>query len=101
MDSPRVLVIHRQPTEAIERAHRLRAQGFAAEPYSALGSRGFRLIRAHPPDAILIDLTTLPSYGRYMGAMLREQKATRAIPLVFLEGDPEKTVRVRETLPDA
>jgi hypothetical protein len=96
----RVVVIHRHPAAARERAQRISAQGFAAEPYMALGSRGFRTIRGNPPDAIVIDLSELPSYGRYVGAMLREQKSTRMIPLVFLEGDPEKTPLVREMLPD-
>jgi hypothetical protein len=98
---PRILVIHRDPAEAAARAARLRAAEFDAEPYMSLGSKGFRLIRAAPPDAIVIDLTILPSYGRYLGAMLREQKSLRTIPLVFIEGDPEKTAKVRETLPDA
>jgi len=98
---PRVLVVHRQAAAAAERAHRLRAGGFEAEAYPSLGSRGFRAIRANPPDAILIDLTELPSYGRYMGALLRQQKGTRMIPLVFLEGDPEKAAGIRRMLPDA
>ena len=36
-----------------------------------------------------------------MGALLRERKSTRNIPLVFVQGDPEKAERVRELLPDA
>ena len=43
----------------------------------------------------------LPSYGRAFGALLREQKSTRRIPLVFLEGDPAKTELTRRLLPDA
>src|SRR5258708_6359456 len=97
----RVLVILRDSAEAAERAARLRVGGFDAEPYISLGSKGFRAIRANPPDAIVIDLTRLPSYGKYMGAMLREQKSLRAIPLVFIEGDPEKSAQVRAILPDA
>lgn len=58
-------------------------------------------MRAHPPDAIAIDLMELPSYGRSMGVLLRQQKATRPIPLIFIEGDPEKTPRARELFPDA
>ena len=98
---PRVLVVHRDPAEAAHRAARLRDGGFDAEPYLSAGSKGFRNIRANPPDAIVIDLTALPSYGKYMGAMLRETKSLRAIPLVFVEGDPEKTAQVRAILPDA
>jgi CheY-like chemotaxis protein len=98
---PRILVIHRKPEAAAERARRLCAEGFDASAYPAFGPSAFRSIRADPPDAILIDLTELPSYGRTMGVLLRQQKGTRAIPLVFLKGDPEKAAQVRESLPDA
>ena len=86
---------------AVECARRLCAEGLDATAYPALGPRAFREIRANLPDAILIDLTELPSYGRAMAILLREQKGTRNIPLVFLKGDPEKAARVREVLPDA
>ena len=98
---PRVLVIHRKPAIAVERARRLCSEGLDATAYPTLGPSSFREIRAHPPDVILIDLTELPSYGRAMAVLLREQKGTRNIPLVFLKGDPEKAARVREVLPDA
>jgi len=64
--------------------------GFEAEAYPVLGSKGFPGIRENPPDVIVIDLTRMPSYGKVMGAMLRESKAMRAIPLVFIKGDPRK-----------
>ena len=98
---PRVLVIHRKPAIAEERARRLSSEGLEAAAYPTLGPASFRDIRANPPDAILIDLTEFPSYGRAMAVLLREQKGTRNIPLVFLKGDPEKAARVREVLPDA
>ena len=98
---PRVLVIHRETVAAAELAGRLRDSGIDAQPYLSLGPRGFREIRADPPDAILIDLTRLPSYGRTMGALLRESASLRAIPLVFLAGDPAKTAAVKRTLPGA
>ena len=98
---PRVLVIHRKPEIAAERARRLSGEGIEGAAYPVLGPSAFRDIRAHPPDAILIDLTELPSYGRTMAVLLREQKSTRRIPLVFLKGDPAKAARVREVLPDA
>ena len=91
----RVVVVHRNPAVAAERAGRLRVEGLEAAAYPVFGPSDFRSIRANPPDAILIDLTELPSYGRTMGALLREQKSTRGIPLVFLEGDPDKAALVR------
>jgi hypothetical protein len=97
----RVTVVHYEVAEAAALAERLRRDGVDAEPYRHLGAKGFRELRANPPDAIVIDLMRMPSYGRAIGALLRESKSTRAIPLVFLEGDPAKTARVRELLPDA
>lgn len=94
-------MIHRDLAEAAERAARLRCQGFDAEPYTSLGARGFRGIRANPPAVALIDLTRLPSYGKAIGTLMRESPSLRTIPLVFIEGDPEKNAGVREVLPDA
>ncbi len=50
---------------------------------------------------MVIDLTRMPSYGRAIGSLLREHRATRGVPLIFLEGDPDKTELVRRVLPDA
>jgi hypothetical protein len=98
---PRILVIHREAAEAAALAGRLRDRGLQAEPYLSLGSKGFREIRANPPDVILIDLIRLPSYGKAIGALLRESKALCTIPLVFIAGDPQKTAAVKRILPDA
>ena len=99
--SARVLVIHRDAAEATERASRLRAQGFDATPYLSRGTKGFRGIRQDPPQAILIDLTRLPSYGKALGVLLRQHKSLGSIPLVFVEGDPDKAAQVRAILPDS
>lgn len=98
---PRILVIHFDPAEAARRAGRLSAEGFEGVPYMGRGSQVFHSLRENLPDAILIDLTRMPSYGQYMAALLRGQKGTRCIPLVFLEGDPEKAAKVRKWMPDA
>jgi hypothetical protein len=98
---PHVVVIHRQPDEAAEVAGRLRDRGIEARPYLSPGTRGFRGIRAEPPSAIVIDLRRMPSYGRALGGLLRENKSLRAIPLVFIAGDPKKTAEARRLLPDA
>lgn len=98
---PRILVIHWDPVEAGPLCDRIRREGFEASSYPCRGDGGFRSISESPPEAIVIDLMRMPSYGRAMGALLRERKSTRTIPLVFIAGDPEKTERVRELLPDA
>lgn len=98
---PRVLVIHYDAAEAPALASRIRREGFDVYVPRTGGSQVFAAIRANTPDVIVIDLTRMPSYGRVLGGLLREQKSTRAIPLVFIEGDPVKTKLVRQLLPDA
>ena len=98
---PRVLVIHWNAPEAAERAQRLRAAGFDADSYAGPGGAGFRALADNPPDAIVIDLIRIPSQGGAVGIALRQRKALRMVPLVFIEGDPEKTAGVRAMLPDA
>ncbi len=98
----RVLVIHWNAAEAAARAERLRGEGFETSCFTdQRDGAGFRALRENPPDAVVIDLTRIPSHGQAVGIALREQKATRMVPLVFIEGDPEKTARVRRLLPDA
>ena len=98
----RILVIHWNEAEALERAERVRALGFEPEVFwRATDGGGVRRLRQNPPEAIVIDLTRIPSSGQAVGIMMREQKATRAVPLLFIEGDPAKTERVRSLLPDA
>ena len=97
----RVLVICRGVEDALSRASRLQGMGFEATAYPTTGTRGFRGIRQEPPQVMVIDLVRMPSYGLAMGVLLRQQKQLGLIPLVFVEGDPEKAAKVRATLPDA
>lgn len=94
-------MIHYDPLEAQALCERVRRDGIDASAYPCRGAGGFRTLSANPPDVIVIDLMRLPSYGRAMAALLRERKSTRAIPLVFVAGDPEKTAQTRALLPDA
>jgi hypothetical protein len=58
-------------------------------------------MRANPPDAVVIDLSRIPSHGRDVGLGVRQYKDTRRVPLIFVEGDPEKVKGVKKLLPDA
>jgi hypothetical protein len=98
---PRVRLIHWQSREAEERAQRLRAAGFEAESGVPEGPGFVRELEKHPPAAVVIDLSRLPSQGRDLALMIRRRKAVRHIPLVFVGGDPEKVARIKKLLPDA
>ena len=97
---PRIRLIHWNAAEATERAARLTHCGLRVD-HAPLDHAGLRALRHDPPDAVVIDLSRLPSHGRDLGAALRQAKATRGIPLVFVAGKPAKVARVRELLPDA
>jgi hypothetical protein len=49
---------------------------------------------------VVIDLNRLPSHGGHVATFLRQAKTTRHVPIIFIEGDPQKTARVRKLLPD-
>ncbi len=97
----RVILTHWNESEANERAVRLRRAGYRVDIIFQGGGEPFRDVRNKPPDAFVIDLTRLPSHGRAAGAFLRQQKATRLVPIVFVAGDPDKVARVKKELPDA
>jgi hypothetical protein len=99
---PRIMLIHWNEAEAKERIARLRKAGFAAEAcWESGGSERFKGIRRNPPDVLLIDLGRLPSHGRAVGVYFRQAKATRGVPLVFVDGAAEKVAAIRAQLPDA
>lgn len=97
----RVLLVHWKPAEAEPLAAAIRKAGHAVTLLAPDGMPSLRALAKEPPEATVVDLRRLPSHGRAVAVALRQQKATRDVPLVFLEGDPEKTARVKALLPDA
>jgi len=97
----RVALVHWDPAEARERVARLRAAGYDAVHAVLDAPAALRKLRVNPPAAVVIDLTRLPSHGRDVALSLRLSKGTRHVPLIFVNGDPEKVARIRGLLPDA
>ena len=99
----RILLIHWNEAEAKERAGRLRKTAFAPLVLTSApsGLADVLGVFEKPIDAIVIDLSRLPSQGRDVGVSLRSRKATRHIPIVFVDGMPDKVSRVKAVLPDA
>ena len=96
----RVQLIHWNTAEAEEQAKRLRAAGYEVA-YDLSPLDGLRQLRRSPPSAVVINLSRLPAQGRDMALAVRQHKSTRRVPLVFVDGQPEKIERVRQHLPDA
>ena len=96
-----IRLIHWNGPEGRERKLRLTSLGHHVE-FDDVDGPGFaKVLRRSTPDAYVIDLSRLPSGGRQIAMWLRSTKSTRHIPIVFVDGDPEKVKRVRELLPDA
>ncbi len=96
----RVQLIHWKADEAAERAERLRSMGYNVEhDERPISTATFRAMRADPPDVLVIDLSRLPMNGRDVALQVRMSPRTRAVPIVFVGGLPEKRERVREAVP--
>lgn len=97
----RILLIHWNAEERKKRVDLLRRAGHSVRVHSGQGAEALRSLRAKPTDLFVIDLTRMPSQGGAVGVWLRQQRATRHVPIVFAGGDAEKVARVRKQLPDA
>jgi CheY-like chemotaxis protein len=97
----RIRLIHWDSEEARRKTGLLSAEGYAVESSLPAGPAFFTGLRRSPPDAVVIDLGRLPSQGRDIAVTIRHSPSTRRIPLIFIKGDPGKTEKVRELLPDA
>ena len=95
-----VCLIHWNRDEAAERAPLIEVEGYRVDA-SPFTSGSLRQLRDNPPATVVIDLSRLPSHGREVAMALRYYKSTRAIPIIFVDGQPDKVARIKELLPDA
>ena len=96
-----VRLIHFDEDQGLERRKQLEAFGFDAAFDFGDGLFMARQIKASPPDAVVIDLSRVPSHGREVALSVRSTKATRQIPIVFVDGEREKVEKTRQFIPDA
>jgi len=94
----RLRLLHWNPAEAASKIQLLRKAGYEViyEERPTPAS-----IRTGDPQALLIDLSRLPSHGREVAIHHRGRKSTRHIPIVFIDGDAQKVEQIRELMPDA
>jgi hypothetical protein len=97
---PRVLLVHWNREEGEKRAVILRGLGFDVRVEAPEGPPFFKRLQSDPPDAVVIDLSRLPSTGRDIGIAVRHYKTTRGLPLVFTGGDPVQLEKIRDLIPD-
>jgi hypothetical protein len=97
----RIRLVHWKQEEVGERAARLEAEGYEVDGRVPGTSIGVKQLRDDPPNAFVIDLSRLPSHGREVACAVRQSKALRSLPIVFVDGAEEKVARIRDALPDA
>jgi CheY-like chemotaxis protein len=94
-------LVHWKVEEAAEGIRTLMEAGFDVHSDPPRGSRFLKELEEEEPDAIIIDLTRIPSQGRDVAVAIRNRRGTRYIPIIFVGGDPEKVKRLQDLLPDA
>jgi hypothetical protein len=97
----RLRLIHWNAPAAERYIKLLKEPGHRVEYSPEFSPQLMREWRTSPPDAFVIDLTRLPSHGREIAIALRQNKHTRAVPILFCEGEEEKVAKIRAVLPDA
>lgn len=96
-----VSLIHWNEKERLERISQLALINIEVLEGIIAGPQFAKALEAARPDAVVIDLSRLPSKGRDLGIMIRARAGTRQIPIVFVEGAEDKVNAIHELLPDA
>jgi hypothetical protein len=95
----RVCLFHWKAAEARPLVAALREAGHKVDYKEKLAN--YRELRETPAEAIVIDLSRTPSHGRELAVFIRASKQLRHVPIVFVDGEPEKVEGVRRLIPDA
>ncbi len=99
-DMKRIQLIHWNAAESARRANELRSLNYVVAS-ELPGPDALREMKASPPDAVIIDLSRIPTRGRDTALAIRASKKLRSVPLIFVDGDARKVARFKEQVPDA
>jgi hypothetical protein len=100
-------VVHWDPAELPSKVAAVEAAGARVVGSEAHdGARAGRLIRESEPDVLVTWLSRLPGHGRVTAAYVRSTPWGRALPLLFVDGDPDvldktKRATLEEVIPEA
>jgi hypothetical protein len=85
----KLFLFHWEKEGAKARAAELAADGWEVEMEFEEGSRGSKNLKAFAPDVVVFDLAKRPSHSRECGRALRNAKAFRKTPFIFVDGTEE------------
>ncbi len=94
-------MIHWNTSEAGARIKQIENLGHTVIPMHSYSHEFMRKLAENPPDAVVIDLSRLPSHGREAAMELRNRKSLRQTPIIFADGVDEKIERIKLLFPDA
>jgi hypothetical protein len=97
----RAFYVHWNEEEGIDTVRRLREAGHAVEFHWDSGAEAWRLLKESPPDVLVISLARLPSHGRRIAEVVHETKRLCELPVVFVDGEPDKVAATRTKFPAA
>jgi DNA-binding response OmpR family regulator len=92
----KLFLFHWEKEGATARAAELSADGWAVEMEFEEGSRGSKNLKAFEPDIVVLDLAKKPSHSRECGRALRNAKAFRETPFIFVDGSDEDISKTKE-----
>jgi CheY-like chemotaxis protein len=95
-----IRLFHWNITEAEQKTLILKSLGYEVD-YEPYPPKALKQLRDNPPAAVIIDLSRLPSQGRDIAVNILHAKATRNIPIIFVEGDSQKVQQIKMHVPDA
>ena len=96
----RIRLFHWNVAEAEEKTLILKSLGYEVD-YEPYPPKALKQLRNNPPAAVIIDLSRLPSQGRDIAVNILHAKATRNIPIIFVEGNSQKVQQIETHVPDA
>jgi hypothetical protein len=96
----RVGLVHWKAEEARPLIERLERAGYDVHYGDEKKPLRVSELKKLDPWAAVVDLTRLPSQGKYWAAELRES-SLRHLPILFVDGDAQRVERVRAAIPDA
>lgn len=85
----RVQLVSWDAGAAAERHRQLEKLGYEVHSDRPTGPAWFGEVKDWMPFAVVIDLSRAPATGRDIALSLRTRKATRHLPILMVEGDPQ------------
>jgi len=91
----KLFLFHWEKEGAKARATECTADGWQVEMEFEEGSRGCKNLKAFGPDVVVFDITQKAVHSRECGRALRNAKAFRETPFIFVDGTDEEIARVK------